>query len=77
MADLHILIKKSSATSTLRALANHDVDCEYLVVPIANRTAALAELGNIGRDESIYSDIELTGSANQVNGIMVPKSAGK
>lgn len=77
MADLHILIKKSSATSALRALANHDVDCEYLVVPIANRSAALTELGNIGRDESIYSDIQVVQTGEQVNGIMVPKSAGK
>jgi hypothetical protein len=77
MADLHILIKKSSATSALRSLANHDVDCEYLVVPAAHVTAALAELTSIGRNESIYSAIELTGSGNQVNGIMVPKSAGK
>jgi len=77
MADLHILIKKSSATNYLRSLSTHDVDCEYLVIPDGDRSDALAELDRIGRDESIFSDIEITEDGEQVNGILLPKSAGK
>ena len=76
MPDLHILIKKSSSTATLRALAFHAVDCEYLVVNSANATTALAVLSGIGADESIFSATETATSGN-VTGILVPKSAGK
>lgn len=76
MADLHILIKKSSATAALRALANHDVDTEYLVIPAANGSAALAEIASIGADESIYS-ASVTEASGSVAGILLPKSAGK
>jgi hypothetical protein len=76
MPDLHILIKKSSSTAALRALAFHAEDVEYLVITPANATTALALLSGIGADESIFSATEVATNGN-VTGILVPKSAGK
>lgn len=76
MPDLQILIKKSASTATLRGYANHNVDCEYLIVPSANAAAAITELGNIGADFSIYS-ASVTEASGNVAGILVPKEAGR
>lgn len=76
MPDLHILIKKSASTATLRGYANHNVDCEYLIVPSADASAAITELGNIGADYSIYSST-VTEASGSVSGILVPKEAGR
>lgn len=72
MADLHILIKSSEITGTLRGYATQETQATYLVVPAADASDAITELESIGDDESIYSS-NVTEGSGSVNGILLPK----
>lgn len=76
MADLHVNIKKSANTAGLRALANHDVELEYMIIPSANVPSALTLISAMNQDDVIFSS-NVTTSSGLVTGLLLPKSAGK
>ncbi|MGL4598509.1 MAG: hypothetical protein ACRCYO_13410 [Bacteroidia bacterium] len=76
MSDLHILAKKSAISNNLRNLSNHSCDLEYLVIPSTNAAQANVILAAMNQDDHI-SSTNMTKASGSVNGLLLPKSAGK
>ena len=75
MADHYILIKSSEVSSTLRSLADSNVDMELLRIPSANVSAAVTQMASISTDDYIVSKNHTIKAGNITDSILLPKEA--
>lgn len=75
MADLKVLISKTSVTGELKELAEVESSLVYLSIPNEDSAAALTILNGINEDNwfSSGSTVELRGE--ETEGITLPKKA--
>ena len=72
----HYLILSSQVTSAMRSLSEHEETVTYLQVSDANAAAMDTILGGVD-DENWVKSSTLVLEQGSVNGILLPKSAGK